>query len=263
MDAPPDKPDLTRAQLADISKLADGTLDPARRDEVRAAIAASPELSELYARERHVVELLHEARAADRAPASLRARIAAQRPKPATIRRRRISYGGGLAAAIAAVLLAVILVLPGGTPGGPSVSQAAALALLGPTAAAPASDPNAPAARLNQEIEDVYFPNWSARFGWEAVGRRTDQLGHRMAVTVYYASRGKQVAYTIVAAPSLPVPGAQKTTVHGVLFWTFSSGGRVIITWQRSGHTCVLSAKGVDPSELQRLAAWQEAGGPS
>src|ERR1700683_2753838 len=63
------------ADIRDMSALADGTLDPARREQVRARIAASPELAALYERERWVVALLHEARARDRAPMALRERI--------------------------------------------------------------------------------------------------------------------------------------------------------------------------------------------
>ena len=70
-----DTPELHPRELADLSALADGTIDPARREEVRARIDASPHLTALYARERRVVELLHEVRATDRAPAGLRARI--------------------------------------------------------------------------------------------------------------------------------------------------------------------------------------------
>ena len=43
-----DNPEPRSAELADLSALADGTLDAARRDEVRARIKASPELSALY-----------------------------------------------------------------------------------------------------------------------------------------------------------------------------------------------------------------------
>src|SRR5436309_2816459 len=111
-------------QLAELSALADGTLDPARRAEAEARIAASPELSARYERERAVVEILHEARATDRAPARLRARIEAQRPSGAVMARRRIVFGGSLAGALAAAALALALILPSGTPGAPSLSQA-------------------------------------------------------------------------------------------------------------------------------------------
>src|ERR1700722_8968870 len=98
----------------DISALADGTLDPARREQVKAVIAASPELTALYERERSVVSLLHEARARQPAPQALRERIdragaahARGRRKPAPINRL---LGGLVATAV--VVVALVLLLP-------------------------------------------------------------------------------------------------------------------------------------------------------
>ncbi len=246
----------TRQQLADLSSLADGTLDPARRAEVEAWVAGSPERRALYERERRAVEILHRARATDRAPAGLRARIEAERPTPKVRTRRRVSYGGALAAAVAAVALAVVLILPSGTPGAPSVSQAAGLALRGVSVAAPAPDPKAPATRLNTDVQEVYFPNWSSSFGYRAVGQRVDHINGRTAVTVYYQWHGKRVAYTIVSAPALKVPAAQVTTLNGTELRTLELDGRVVVTWQRKDHTCVLSARGIPAPVMQKLAAW-------
>src|SRR5438128_1178446 len=107
MSSKADNTTLSARELAELSALADGTLDPARRPEVEARLAASPELSALYERERRVVEMLHKAAVTDRAPAGLRARIEAQRPKPAVLARRRFGYAGALAGALAAVALAL------------------------------------------------------------------------------------------------------------------------------------------------------------
>ena len=175
----------TAAELAELSALADGTLDPARRADVEGRISASPELTALYERERRVVDALHHARATERAPERLRARIEASRPSRATVARRRFAYAGAAVAAFAAIALALVLALPSGTPGAPSVSEAAALAARGPAHAAPMPDPSMPAARLNQSVGDVYFPNWTSNFGWRAVGspdrqaRRPDRR-HRL-----------------------------------------------------------------------------------
>jgi hypothetical protein len=250
--------DITQQQLAELSALADGTLDPARRAEVQARISASPELTALYERERRVVGVLHQSRGV-RAPAQLRARIQAERPSPRTRARRRTGYVSALAGALAAVVLAMILILPAGTPGGPSVSQAAALAALGPAGAAPQPDRATPA-KLKTQIQDVYFPNWATRFGWRAVGQRTDHIDGRIAVTVYYDWRGKRLAYTIVGAPALTAPGAQVTTLNGTQLRTLPLHGRQVVTWRRAGHTCVLSGSGVTAAELQQLAAWDAPG---
>jgi hypothetical protein len=252
-------PDISTRELAELSALADGTLDPARRSEVEARIAASPELSALYERERRVVGVLHEARRTVRAPAGLRARIEADRPSRGAVARWRTGYVGGLAGALAAVVLALVLILPAGAPGAPSVSQAAGLAALGPVAPASAPDPKTPA-KLGTQVEEVYFPNWATRFGWRAVGQRTDKINGRLAVTVYYSWHGKRLAYTIVGAPALATPAAQVTTVDGTQLRTLPLDGRLVVTWRRAGHTCVLSGPGVSAAELQRLAGWGTPG---
>jgi hypothetical protein len=217
----------------------------------------SQELSE---RERMVVKALHEARAEVRAPASLRARIEASRPGPATAARRRLVYGGSLAGALAAVVLALVLVLPGGTPGAPSLSQAAGLAALGSSAPAPAPDAGAPNVKLGRNVQDVYFPNWSSNFHWRAVGQRSDHVKGRLAVTVYYKWHDDEIAYTIVASPPLAAPGANVTTLNGTQLRTLKLGGRLVVTWHRAGHTCVLSGTTTPAQVLQKLAAWSAPG---
>jgi anti-sigma factor RsiW len=257
MALPADNPQQRRA---DLSALADGTLEPSRRTEVEARIAASPELTALYERERRVVRALHQARETDRAPARLRARIDAQRPRAQTRARRRLGYAGGLAGALAAILLALVLILPSGTPGAPSLGQAAALAGRGAAAPAPRADSEAPSVKLEQNVGNVYFPNWAARFGWRAVGQRLDHINGRLAVTVYYKRHRTILAYTIVAAPALQQPTARVTRVHGTDLQTLRVGGRLVVTWRRAGHTCVLSAVSVPVSNLQHLAAWKAPG---
>jgi hypothetical protein len=204
-----------------------------------------------------VVEVLHQARASDRAPERLRTRIEAARPSRPVRARRRATYAGGLAGALAVIALALVLALPSGTPGAPSVSQAAALAALAPSAPAPVPDPSAPGVQLGKNVGDVYFPNWTRRFGWRATGQRTDRISDRSATTVYYAWQGHKIAYTIVAAPALAVPEAPLRTIHGTVFRTLRLNGRLVVTWRRSRHTCVLSGRGVPASVLQQLAAWR------
>jgi hypothetical protein len=250
-----DNAELTPKQMADLSALADDTLAPARRAEVQAWIASSPELTALYERERRVVELVHAARSTDRAPARLRARIEAERPTPRVRARSRLTYGGALAGALAALALALVLILPAGTPGAPSVSQAAALALRGP--AAPAPVPARLGVNLRQSIGDLYFPDWTKRFGWRAVGERTDTINGRHAVTVYYQWHTRRIAYTIVAAPALPVPPARVSLLQGTSLRTLSLDHRLVVTWRRKNHTCVLSGVGVPSAELHKLAAWR------
>jgi hypothetical protein len=252
-----DNAELSSQQIADLSALADGTLDPARRPEVEAWIASSPALTARFERERGVVALLHRARESDRAPAGLRARIEAARPSRAVRTRRRLIYGGSLAGAIAVIALALVLVLPSGTPGAPSLSQAASLALRGPSGPAPAPDPSHPGVNLGQSVGLLYFPDWSKRFGWYAVGQRIDTINGRKAVTVYYQWHGRRIAYTIVAAPALKVPSAKVVLLNGTALRTLRLDGRLVVTWRRLDHTCVLSGAGVRALELQQLAAYR------
>jgi hypothetical protein len=258
--APPDESQPRPEQLAELSRLADDTLDPRRRPEVESLISGSPEFRALYERERSVVEMLHRARAVDRAPARLRARIQAQRPSKRVLARRRVSYVGALAGALAAAALVLALVLPGGTPASPSVSQAAGLALRGPSQPAPAADPSDPAARLAQRVQGLYFPNWSRSLGWRAAGRRSDLLAGRPAATVYYDWRGRRVAYTIVGLPALAEPAAPITHLAGYALRTLTVNGRTVVTWRRAGHTCVLSAAGVPAAVMRQLAVWSAPG---
>lgn len=237
--------------LAELSALADGTLDPERVPAVRELIARSPELTRRYEYERRAVEAMRAVRA-DRAPAGLRLAVSAPR-RQARRPRRRLIYVGALGSAVAAAVAALVLLLPGGAPGAPSVSEAAALALRGPVMSAPGKHLGA---KLNQDVQEVYFPDWSP-LGWRAVGQRIDHLGSRLAVTVYYAWRGKQVAYTILTTPALPWPGHTTRVIHGIELQKLVAGKRLIITWRRGGHTCVLSGTGASPEGLARLAAWK------
>jgi hypothetical protein len=169
-------------------------------------------------------------------------------------------YAGGLAGALAAAVLAVALLLPGGSLLAPSLSQAAAVAILGPTAPPPIPDPGAPGVKLHLNIEDIYFPNWEHRFGWTAVGQRTDTINGRRATTVYYKWHGKTLAYTIVGMPALRTPAASTRWLNGTELHTLTLNNRLVVTWQRDGHTCILSATHVPVSVLQTLAAWKAPG---
>jgi hypothetical protein len=249
-------PRLTRKQLACISALADGSLPEEQRPEVEALLARSSELRAAYERERRVVQVLHGARERDHAPGQLRARLAAQPPVRDRTRSRGVALGGALAAGLAAAGLAVAFLLPTGTPGAPTPSQAALLATRGASLPAPVPDARDPSRRLRQAVNDVYFPNWGRGIGWRATGQRIDRLrGHRV-VTVYYAHGAKTVAYSIVSPPALPQGGGRPVMNAGLVVRAFKTGGRVVVTWRRSGDTCVLSTTDTTAAELAQLAAW-------
>jgi anti-sigma factor RsiW len=250
---------LSDDQLADLARLADGTLPADRRAEVEARVAASPQLSSIVERQGVALEALR-GTAETGAPARLRAQVNRRRAgRGAAGRRGRVVIGGAIAAA-AAVLLALILVLPGAFSGGPSVADAAALAEKPPTQAAPGGVPDVPQL-LRAEVDGVPFPNYAAKFGWKPVGARQDDPSGRGATTVYYEKDGRTIAYTIVSGDSLDRPSDARSTMRGgVEFRTFRDDGRTVVTWERNGRTCVLSSKSVPPAELLMLADWRGKG---
>jgi hypothetical protein len=247
----------TPRQLIDLSALADGSLDPGRREAVEQWIADSPHLRALYQRERAAVEVLHDA-ATERAPARLRMQVVSQRTSRRARPRRKPGYGP-VAGALAAVAAAVAVLLPGGTPASPSVAQAAQLALRGPAATAPVPDPSEPRFKLAARLQGLYFPNWSGTLGWRAVGARRDRLGGRPALTVYYERGRMTVAYTVIGVPALVKPSVPVTHVSGFALQLLALRGRTVVTWRRAGHTCVLSAYAVPAWTLEQLADWPPA----
>jgi hypothetical protein len=101
------------------------------------------------------------------------------------------------------------------------------------------------------------FPNLAQAFGWRAAGLRRDALDGRKVSVVFYTKGAQRVAYAIVAGTALSRPGdAQATTRGGVLFQTLELEDRVVVTWRRAGHTCVLVGAG-PRAELLALASWQ------
>ena len=58
-----------------------------------------------------------------------------------------------------------------------------------------------------------------------------------------------------------PPAGARTTVLGGVTLHSFTHDGRTVVTWLRSGHTCVLAGANVPPPVLLRLAAWKGKGG--
>jgi len=258
------EPELTNGlsddELADLARLADGTLPDDRRAEVEARVAASPQLSSIVARQGIALGALR-GTAEIGAPARLRADVERRRSgsRARRGRRRRIVVAQSIAAA-AAVALALILVLPSGFSGAPSVADAASLAEKPPTQPAPGGVPGAPAL-LRKEVDDVPFPNYAAKFGWTPVGAREDDPSGRDATTVRYRKDGRTISYTIVSGDTLEPPSdARSTTRAGVEYRSFRDNGRTVVTWERDGHTCVLSGKAVRPAELLTLADWRGKG---
>ena len=92
--------------VAELAALADGSLEPERRAELEAQVAASPALADRLAEQERAVALLRGAADEVDAPAGLRARVAAQRSTRTARIPRRLALGG-VAAALAAAAVAV------------------------------------------------------------------------------------------------------------------------------------------------------------
>ena len=208
--------------------------------------------------------LIAAAVAETQAPLALRERIEADRQRAVArgggARRRRLRGllipAGGL---VAALVVAVVLIAGGG--GAPSVLATASLAARGPVLPPPPED-EANEALLQSSIDGVPFPYWGP-LKWESVGARDDKIEGRDAKTVYYANpAGVQAAYTILGGDAIDPPSdATKRTDNGVELYVVEDKGRRVVTWERNGHTCVLSAPlAVPEQKLLDLAAWQGGG---
>lgn len=256
---------------AQLAALADGTLPSSERERLLSLLQARPELADELARQRQAIATLgplHDVSA----PAALRRSIesmAANAPRraPAHLRlpewramggRRglRLAAVGMLIAAVAAVAIG----LSTQPASGPTVAQAATLALRPATLPAP---PQSRSRRdvLTRAVDGISYPYWQDSFGWRAYGARTDSLSGRAVTTVFYTpalTRGRlRIGYAIVTGKALPIPAGAVTSVRGVRFSVLAAHGATIVTWRRAGHTCILVARGVDAVTLVRLASWE------
>jgi hypothetical protein len=244
-----------RAIERDLARLADGTLTQGRRERVERSVASSYELRARLGDQRRAVAAMREL-ATERAPLAVRLRRRALADRPHT---RSAASGVGLAGALTA--LALMLGSVGGTHGVLTVAEAATMAVRPATTVV--GEPRDDAATLPRlRAAGLPFPYWEDRFGWVATGVRSDEVGGRLLTTVYYRRDGREIAYTIVPGSSLlAFAGARTRTLGRVVVHTFENrAGRVIVTWERRGHTCVLSGTRVSVDALSELAAWRGHG---
>jgi hypothetical protein len=248
---------------AQMAALADGTLPASRRDSLLARIESSPTLVAELERQRDSVAVLRSLEDVQAPPALRRSVQALVDRAPA--RRRGVALRWRLVGAGALALagvLAFVLALTARTTGQPTVVQAARLALEPATLASPTELPGNRDV-LAGSVEGIAYPYWQRDFGWRAAGARVDRLGGRTVTTVFYTHANAthatpaRIGYAIVAGRALALPGGTVSTVHGIRFHTLASAGATIVTWRRSGHTCVLAARGVPAPTLVRLAAWE------
>jgi anti-sigma factor RsiW len=249
-----------RRQQAELVAFVDGRLDPRRAAAVEARMAASAQLRSEVAMQRRALAAV---RSADvPAPERLRARVRDRRAATAGRRRARLGLAGGLAGVAAAAGVVAALSLSGPPPRAPTAGQAASLSLRGPSGPPPGPSRTRPGL-LAASTGGVAYPYWEDRFGWRAVGARSDRLGRRLVNTVFYERGRQRVGYSIVAGRRLPPPSqGTDRVVGGVRLRSFTTGGQRAVTWIRDGRTCVLSGRGVDVETLLALAA-ERRGAPA
>jgi hypothetical protein len=198
------------------------------------------------------------------APPDLRSRIEAEISRAnegARWRGPAVTRMALAGAAVAASLLALVLLGPGILGGDPSTSEVHGLSAGGPTAPAPRDQPGS-RQLLAADVEGVPFPKWESEFGWKAYGQRSDELDGRRTETVFYEHEGHTIGYTIVSGSPLDPPDdAKRHRVNGVDVRVYDDDhGHTIATFERQGHTCVLSGHVEHRPTLVNLASWRGDG---
>jgi hypothetical protein len=245
----------------ELARLADGSLPPARGAALREEVQRSPDLARALAEQEQALSLV---RAADvSAPDSLRQwldeqthqqaqRVRGRQPQRRSLRWRPRIVIPAMAGALAAAAAVVVIGVGGGSS--PTLGQATEAALAPATMPAPTEASNG-ATTVDVSAAGIPFPYWGKTVGWSTTGARIDSLAGRRAVTVFYTEpRGLRVGYTIVTGPPVPVHGGLTVTQHGIPFTFKRLGSARLVTWLRSGHTCVIAGRGITNQELLKLA---------
>jgi hypothetical protein len=241
-----------------LARLADGSLPDEQQFDLLAEVAQSPELAAALAEQRRAVSLLQ--RLDDSAPASLRAHVreAVASAESRSVKsfvpivRRRAKMLIPVTAALACVVVAFSMVLgEGQTP--VTLPQTVHLALAASTRPAPARE--ADGSRLRDvSVDHIAFPDYQQSTGWRAVGSRSDTLGGRRIVTVFYTRPARRVGYAIVPGKPLAVSTGTTVSQDGTRYTLQQRGPIRLVTWLRSGHTCLIAGSAVTDATLLTLA---------
>ena len=249
--------DIDDATLRDLVRLVDGTLPADRRTEVEERVSREPALQA-------IVEQQLRGRALgqgvdEQAPSRVHATIAARARRGAPRPNLALVIGAG--AAVAAVLVAMLVVLVAPNTQDVTVEAVAEVALRAPEDAV-SIDENEPVA-LEGQFDGLRFPNWESEFPFAAAGRRDDTVEGRTVRTTYYddPSGERRLAYSIVSGGALDPPqgDARAQVTNDVEMTVFEGPLGPAVTWERDGHTCVLS--GIDDvGTLTAMASWKGGG---
>jgi hypothetical protein len=196
------------------------------------------------------------------APQSLHRRVHemiadAQTHTPARRRMGWTTSARRFAVAAAAAALAVVAVgLSGGGSSALNVQRAAALTLSPARMGAPAEN-EAHRTQLEASVDGVSFPYWKERFGWRSSGARSDRVGGRAVMTVFYSNaEGRRIGYAIASGRAPTTHEGSVVRRWGVEYRVLSHDGATVVTWQRAGHLCVVGGRGVSAHTLLGLASW-------
>ena len=197
-----------------------------------------------------------------RAPQSLREAVERERDRAATRTRppfwRRHRLGLALASSAAVALAVVVIATQGGESSSePALAKVSGFARLAATAPAPRPVGGTPP-ELDARVGSLQFPDWQAKFGWRAVGRRDDTLNGRDVTTVIYRNdQGARMGYAIVSGDALTgAPPGRPVQHNGKTYHVAGVGGRTMVTWTQQGHTCVILASASVPRmRLVEIAA--------
>lgn len=255
--APAWSPESPEDEHEALVRLADGSYEASDQAAVEAYVASSPEAQMRLARQRRVATALRAGGPAlsPRAQAELDALSERRERRPRRWARISPAPLVGLATAAAAIVVAIVL-LVGGGGNPPSVTQTAQLAYSPATSAAPQADPANPRL-LQARFAGITLPDYNAEFGVPATGQRTDMLGGRKLLTVYYRlPNGSPMSYSIVSGKPLAPPSATRlVTYRSVQIRGYTDRGLAIVTLVRNGRTCVLAGK----TSIRQLVSLAEA----
>jgi hypothetical protein len=247
----PFDPKAEEDQAEAITRLVDNTLSAAERPAIEAWANERPDIRRQVTDQRGVADALSRGgpEPPERLVGAVRDRVQASGQRhtritlPAWLSLKpgwRPAVGGAALAAVCAVVALVIVGVVSGTSS-PSIPAAAKLAFAPSTGAAPAARS---AQLLDISYAGITYPNY-AQFAVQPTGKRTDRIGGRSTLTVFYRlPNGARLSYTVFSGTPVSLPRAARPVVFdGVPLRTFTTrSGLAVVTLVRFGRTCVLAA---------------------